>query len=53
MASPTRVAKRIRKAKKTASGQTRKRATAAQHRKNAEAKLEAALGEKFSLPTVR
>lgn len=53
MASPTRVSDRKRQAKKTASGQNRKRDTAREHRLNAEKKLEEALGEKFSLPTIR
>lgn len=53
MASPTRVVKRIRKAKKTAMGQNRKREVASMQRKLSEKKLEAALGEHFDLPTVR
>lgn len=53
MASPTRVTDRVRKAKRTASGATRKRDIAREHRFNSERKLEEALGEKFTLPTVR
>jgi len=53
MASPTRVSDRIRKAKKTSSGQNRKRDNARAQRIQSEKKLEAALGEKHSLPTIR
>jgi hypothetical protein len=53
MASNSRVSERIRKAKKTASGQNRKRDTAREQRIQSEKKLEAALGEHISLPTVR
>jgi len=53
MASNTRVVEAIRKAKKTASGQRRKREIAQQHRDASEKKLEAALGEKITLSTVR
>ena len=53
MASKSRVTERIRKAKRTSSGQGRKREQAAVQRANAEKKLEAALGEHFSLPPLR
>lgn len=53
MASPTRVTDRRRANKNTRSGQTRKRATAHEQRVQSELKLEQALGEKFSLPTIR
>lgn len=53
MASPTRVSERVRKAKRTASGQGRKREIAKQQRINAEAKLAEALGERIELPTIR
>jgi ribosomal protein L29 len=53
MASNSRVVKRIRKAKKTAMGQQRKREVARAHRIQSEKKLEAALGEHISLPTIR
>ena len=53
MASNTRVTERVRKAKKTAAGTGRKRDIAREHRINSERKLEEALGEKFTLPTVR
>jgi len=53
MASPTRVVKRIRKAKKTAMGQQRKREQARADRIQSETKLAAALGEHISLPTIR
>ncbi|MBM4344807.1 MAG: hypothetical protein FJ100_15680 [Deltaproteobacteria bacterium] len=53
MASPTRVTERIRKAKRTANGQGRKREQAAEQRAAAEKKLAAALGEPVALPTIR
>ena len=53
MASNTRVTERVRKTKKTTNGQTRKRATAREQRLQSEARLEAALGEKIALPTIR
>lgn len=53
MASPTRVTDARRKAKKTACGQSRKRDTARAHRLQAEKTLEAAIGEKLPLPTLR
>jgi hypothetical protein len=53
MASNTRVTERIRKAKRTAAGQGRKRLAAHAQRVLAEQKLELALGEKIALPTVR
>lgn len=53
MASPTRVADRIKKAKKTAAGQNRKREQARAQRILSEKKLEAALGEHIALPTIR
>lgn len=53
MASNTRVTERVRKAKKTSNGQTRKRTIAREQRQQSEARLEAALGEKLSLPTIR
>ncbi len=53
MASNSRVSERVRKAKKTANGQKRKRAIAHQQRLASEQKLERALGEKVSLPTIR
>ncbi len=53
MASNSRVTERIRKAKKTSVGQGRKRETASEHRKNAEKKLAAALGEAIPLATIR
>lgn len=53
MASKSRVTERVRKAKATAVGQTRKRENARAQRKLAEQKLERALGEKISLPTIR
>jgi hypothetical protein len=53
MASNTRVSERIRKAKKTAGGQNRKREIARDQRIAAEKKLEAALGEHIALPTIR
>lgn len=53
MASNTRVTERVRKAKKTAGGQNRKRDNARAQRILSETKLEAALGEHITLPTVR
>ncbi len=53
MSSPTRVSDARRKAKKTACGQNRKRDTARAQRIQAEKVLEAAIGEKISLPTLR
>jgi len=53
MASPTRVTERIRKAKRTANGQGRKREIAQAQRIAAEKKLAAALGESIPLPNLR
>ena len=53
MASNTRVTERVRKSKKTSNGQGRKRSIARDQRLQSEARLEAALGEKIALPTVR
>lgn len=53
MASPTRSTDRIRKAKNVRSGQARKRVVAREQRLQSEKRLEEALGEKFSLPTIR
>ncbi|MFZ4577214.1 MAG: hypothetical protein ACOYOB_02370 [Myxococcota bacterium] len=53
MSSPTHSTDRIRKAKKTSAGQGRKREQARAQRIQSEKKLEAALGEKVSLPTIR
>ncbi len=53
MASPTRSTDRIRKAKRVKSGQVRKRIIARDQRIASEKQLEIALGEKFSLPTIR
>jgi hypothetical protein len=53
MASNSRVTERVRKAKRTKNGQDRKRTTAREQRIQSERKLEAALGEKISLPTIR
>ncbi len=53
MASPTRITERVKKAKKTASGQNRKREQARAQRILSEKKLEAALGEHIPLAPVR
>ncbi len=53
MASNSRVTERVRKAKKTRNGQDRKRDIAREHRLTSEKKLEAALGEHITLPTIR
>lgn len=53
MASNSRVTERVRKAKRTKNGQDRKRTIAREQRIQSERKLEAALGEKISLPTIR
>jgi hypothetical protein len=53
MASPTRSTDRIRKAKRVSSGKERKRVIARDQRIASEKQLEIALGEKFSLPTIR
>ncbi len=53
MSSPTHSTDARRKAKKTTQGQGRKRATAQQQRLISEKKLELALGEHHTLPTIR
>jgi hypothetical protein len=53
MASPTRSTDRIRKAKRVSAGKERKRIIARDQRLQSEKMLEIALGEKFTLPSIR